>query len=187
MALVVAAVAAWACNSGEPGIGDCDGASVGDHCTLDNKAGVCIHDCESVLLCITDGRNENYDGICQESPDECSEAQEYDSCIVGKCVKVTDGSLECASECTGAGYMCDTGSCYLMGPADGVILCRPPGTKAVGDTCGTATDCVAGAQCLEMKGGSNCYQVCWDQAECDPAVCTDTELGFKVCVAPEGP
>ena len=104
-----------------------------------------------------------------------------DACTGGKCFAETGGTFACYKECTTVGDACDTGTCYFLGPDANAFFCGTTGSKAVGDPCGAATECVAGAQCLDQGGTMNCYQVCTDT--CDTGDCTDTSLGFKVCVA----
>ena len=103
-----------------------------------------------------------------------------DACDGGKCFAVTGGKFECFLECTVAGDPCDTGTCYWMGPAAGAFFCGPTGIKAVGEVCGTSTDCIEGAQCLDQEGIMNCYQICTDT--CDTGTCEDSGQGFKVCL-----
>ena len=113
-------------------------------------------------------------------PVQCQKAG--DSCTGGMCFAVTGGGFECFKECTTVGDPCENGTCYYFGPSnDRRFFCYPPGGSHIGDSCGTATDCVAGSQCLDQGGTMNCYQVCTDT--CDAGDCTDTGLGFKVCVA----
>ena len=64
MAFLVAAVAAWACDVEEVGIGPRKGEELGFRCTIEGKAGVCIHSCGSDLMCVTDGRREDADTSC---------------------------------------------------------------------------------------------------------------------------
>jgi hypothetical protein len=104
------------------------------------------------------------------------------------CFEVSGGGFECFMSCTVVGDACETGTCYFFGPDSGDFFCGPTGTKWPEDACGTGTDCVAGAQCLDRGGTKSCYHVCDDAHPCSEGiVCTDTELGFKVCVATEGP
>ncbi|MBI5527072.1 MAG: hypothetical protein HY897_12120 [Deltaproteobacteria bacterium] len=63
--------------------------------------------------------------------------------------------------------------------AGGPAFCPDDGT------CSEACPCPVGVQCLD-NGGMFCWTVCTDDADCtEPAVCTDTTLGFSVC-AEEG-
>lgn len=183
LALVVAAVAACACNSGEPGIGDCDGASVGDSCIAENnQSGLCVHNCGSPLFCYPGAAGEvedNHD-VCWDDVFRCE--NEGDACVGGRCLRLMADRLECFYECTTVGDECDFGTCYFVGPNDYTFYCLPTGTKAVGEACGMAADCMAGFQCLDRGGAMSCYQVCDDGTPCPSGTCTDTGLGFNVCV-----
>jgi hypothetical protein len=112
-------------------------------------------------------------------------AKEGDKCTGGTCLAETGGTFACYAECTVVGDTCkqtdaSDGTCYLYGAKD-QFACMATGAKATGEACGTMSDCAAGNQCLDQGGTKNCYLVCTDA--CDAGDCTDTELGFKVCVA----
>ena len=109
------------------------------------------------------------------------------TCTGGHCLEATGGTFDCTADCTTVGDTCKQtdgtdGTCYLWGTKD-QFGCLATGTKATGEACGTASDCVAGDQCLDQGGTKNCYLVCTDT--CDTGDCTDTDLGFKVCIAAE--
>lgn len=112
--------------------------------------------------------------------EECT--AEGDACEGGTCFAETGGALACYLSCDVVGDACDSGTCYFVGEATGEFYCGETGTIDVGDECATATDCVEGVQCLEQGGTMTCYQICTDT--CDAGDCTDTELGFNVCVVP---
>ncbi|MCX7958065.1 MAG: hypothetical protein N3B13_03380, partial [Deltaproteobacteria bacterium] len=61
-------------------------------------------------------------------------------------------------------------------------VCLKAGAKKAGEACGVANDCEAGAMCLDNEG-LKCWQVCAKKEDCSSGTCTDTELGFSVCVA----
>ena len=91
------------------------------------------------------------------------------------------------------------GSCTGLAACDGDAGTMPPddsGSQAgdggdggeiaghvpFGEVCSTSTECVPGGACLDDGGTMSCYQVCDDVTACVAGVCTDTELGVKVCV-----
>ncbi|MBI5527073.1 MAG: hypothetical protein HY897_12125 [Deltaproteobacteria bacterium] len=120
-------------------------------------------------------------GTGGETPAKCAAAG--DACetaagVKGKCLEVTGSDPQCFGECTTVGDACDLGGCYYT--ADG-NFCFEAGTKAAGEACGAAAECVVGVQCLD-QGGMFCWTVCTEDGDCtEPAVCTDTTLGFSVC------
>ena len=50
----------------------------------------------------------------------------------------------------------------------------------MGAACGAVNECVAGAQCLDRDGVFSCLLICTDT--CNNGTCTDTGLGFSVCM-----
>lgn len=110
-------------------------------------------------------------------------AKEGDACTGGKCFKTTGTEdISCAPECTTVGDDCTAGSCYYTATGN---YCFATGTKAPGEACGAASECVGGSTCLDQDGAMNCYKVCADDAGCDAATCADSTLGFNVCVVEE--
>jgi len=109
-------------------------------------------------------------------------------CPANKCnngLCLDNANCSCNPDCTTVGDTCtiaDTasGTCYFLGVKD-YFGCMATGTKVVGEICGTESDCIAGAQCMERGGAKNCYQVCTDT--CKTGTCTDTGFGFKICTA----
>lgn len=114
--------------------------------------------------------------------DPCEGKKAGDACTGGFCIDKVGGVLECAKECTviGVDEACGTGNgCYKIGDNK---VCVKAGTKKVGEACGVANDCEAGAMCLD-NGGLKCWQVCAKDEDCNGGTCTDTQMGFSVCVA----
>jgi hypothetical protein len=121
---------------------------------------------------------DNYDGYCGGAGDACSiDGNE------GVCVDLKGGVPECFATCANPGFECKSyGACYYTGFAE-PFLCLPPGYKVPGEWCGAANECVAGATCLDYDGMMICFEVCDDAYPCqDEFECTDTGLGFSVCV-----
>ena len=122
--------------------------------------------------------------VCVPEANPCDGKKAGDPCTGGFCVDKVGGGLECDKECTNIGKdsACGTGEgCYLVGANK---VCMTAGTRKTGDACGVANDCEAGNMCLEPEGGSMaCYLVCTKDADCGGGTCTDTGLGFSVCVA----
>jgi hypothetical protein len=130
-------------------------------------------------MCNSDG---GYIGWDSGGEGECEYAGDY--CPGGRCFeKVDTGDLFCAAECTTVGDACDLGGCYYT--TDGPY-CFEAGTKVPGETCGASAECIVGAVCLQADGPMMCWLVCAADEDCDePAVCTDTGLGFSVCAVEE--
>jgi hypothetical protein len=89
--------------------------------------------------------------------------------------------------CETVGEPCDKGYfCYYSG-GDGGPRCMTPGDAWVGESCSASNGCIGGAQCLQAGDGPMvCWHICWSYSDCDEmSECTDTGLGFSVCVAYE--
>jgi hypothetical protein len=58
------------------------------------------------------------------------------------------------------------------------------GDKDVGEECGALAECAPGSQCLDRSGAEKimCYTICDECRPCPVGTCTDTELGFSVCL-----
>jgi len=114
----------------------------------------------------------------------CDGKKSGDACTGGFCVDKVGGALECAKECTtiGTDSACGTGEgCYMIGANK---VCVTAGTKKTGEACGVANDCEAGNMCVQPEGGSMaCFLVCAKDEDCGGGTCTDTTLGYSVCVA----
>ena len=133
--------------------------------------------------------NETADGG-SEAPLPCTgpDAKAGDKCTGGVCLEESAGKFSCYMACTTVGDTCkqtdDTfGTCYVWDAKTGESVCVGTGTSTDDGACGTNSDCLAGEQCLDQGGTKNCYLVCTDT--CVTGTCTDTDLGFKVCIATE--
>lgn len=131
-------------------------------------------------------------GVDAGDPRSCDGKDAGEACGEGLCFSSGDCDAEmlCYPGCEQVGASCSNGTCYMIG--HGKFNCAPTGTKTAGDSCGGSDrcnpdqiECAAGVQCLELGGVMNCYEVCIDT--CDAGECVDTELGFSVCMATEGP
>jgi len=128
----------------------------------------------------------------------CADLQEHDRCtyeyirdgdinyLEGSCELGSDCVLECVevvdAECTVIGGPCGCDRiCYYT---DFGHRCTKEGAKAEGEVCENATDCVAPGQCLQVTetGDPRCYLACDDSKPCMAGECTDTGLGFSVCL-----
>ncbi|GEM_PF-5783522 len=116
----------------------------------------------------------------------CDGKKAGDACTGGYCYEKVGVGVICAKECTviGVDEVCATGdACYLIGEHK---ICVKAGTKKAGEACGVANDCEAGAMCLQPEGGSMaCFTVCAKDEDCSGGTCTDTGLGYSVCIAAE--
>lgn len=125
----------------------------------------------------------------KEDGDPCGENA---SCSHDACNGTTTCLPNCGEDVTGSYDGCDGDPCYST--ANRSAYCYfPGGTAVAGDRCGNDVipgchiECVVGVQCLDDGSGMRCLTVCTDDADCvEPAVCTDTTLGFSVCVEEEG-
>lgn len=128
---------------------------------------------------------ESADAGGGQAPNPCDGKNAGDQCPGGFCIDKVGGGVECAKECTviGVDEVCGEGyGCYKIGNNK---VCVKAGTKKVGEACGVANDCEAGAMCLQPEGGSMaCFKVCAKNEDCGTgAECVDTEQGYSVCVA----
>lgn len=110
-----------------------------------------------------------------------------DQCEGGYCLDVT-GTLACYMGCTTIGDRCMSGVCYHADMQSG-FSCMPEGARKPGEYCKLPNDCAPGVQCLEYYSpGSGpvmqCFLVCLSTDDCINGECTDTELGFNVCLEP---
>lgn len=127
-------------------------------------AGECTPNC--------DGRECGNDGCGGTCGSGCPTGS---PCTAGKCESSGDN-------CTKVGATCGGGDgCYYDGSGP---VCMTAGTKDIGDSCSDINECKAGSTCLDQGGVMNCYGVCPSPNTCTGGgECTDTELGFKVCVS----
>jgi len=136
--------------------------------------------------CGGDEENNDAGTVADTGPaNPCDGKKAGDACTGGYCIQKVGDGLECAKECTtiGADTACGTGEgCYMI---DKNKVCLTAGTKKAGEACGVANDCEVGAMCVQPEGGSMaCYQVCVKDEDCSGGgKCTDTSLGYSVCVA----
>lgn len=125
-------------------------------------------------------------------PRSCEGKKAGAGCGDGTCVPRTDSrTLECFTECTAEGQICAgtgvCGECKADGESRFSCVATTTQHESGGcrykDACGFVHEsCPPGAQCLD-NGGMFCWTVCSDDTDCaESAVCTDTELGFSVCV-----
>ncbi len=120
--------------------------------------------------------------LCSEYGDPCQGKKAGDTCQGGYCIEFNNGGLECKSECpkVGSNESCGNNeSCY---PINNYKICLLSGTKEAGEVCEVPNDCVAGATCIDAGDGYLCWKVCSDNSDCNGGTCTDTQLGYSVCV-----
>jgi hypothetical protein len=107
---------------------------------------------------------------------------EGDTCEGGRCLREpsSDGCIRnaCYRECDLIGAECQGGSCYYAGNLGN--FCMANGNKNPDEACSAANDCIPGSICFSVNEGGICILPCTDA--CEEGDCTDTELGFKVCV-----
>jgi hypothetical protein len=142
--------------------------------------------------CGDDEENNDAGTVADTGPaNPCDGKKEKDECAIGGTAGVcgkqgTSAELICLAKCTKIGSTegCSTGAaCY---PSDDYgNVCLTAGTGKAGSNCSVQNDCAAGNVCLEpTDGGSKaCYQVCAKDEDCGGGTCTDTTLGYSVCVA----
>lgn len=135
-------------------------------------------------ICVANG--EAWDGCnscsqCYREGTDCSYGDQAGVCVglAGgyKCYSLCDPSEPKCTSYEGC-YMCYVDSSFPQETTK--FCCALSGQKVVGDECQAYADCVPGVQCLLYGGQMMCFQICTDT--CTKGVCTDTELGFSVCV-----
>ncbi len=102
-----------------------------------------------------------------------------DACTAGACTGGTN-ALDvgyCAPECepfsVGLGAACEDGQWCAPTYVAGAFACTPAGSGAIGATCGSASECVAGAYC-DCRFGSDGR--CAGDGRCEP-ICDPTAAG----------
>jgi len=138
-----------------------------------------------------DGGNADVGGGCQVhgDPPVCIEIDEV--CVHGLCVQDADGCASCHDFCDVPGETCQIndftqGVCYSPATLVGGV-CYTAGTRQAGDSCVEPNDCTPGLQCHDGGGGKKrCYVLCRDigggNYYCKTGTCTDTGLGYRVCI-----
>lgn len=123
-------------------------------------------------------------GVAGQPVYECTKVG--DICDGGHCLDAT-GTLACYKGCTTIGDKCMDGVCYYVDVALG-YFCMPEGAKKPGEYCKLPNECAPNVQCLirETPVGqtSQCYPHCLNKYDCVDGDCTDTGLGFSVCLEP---
>ena len=138
------------------------------------------------VACLCGNTSETADGgIDAGSPLLCDGKDAGEQCDSGVCWFASGTQIECYATCSNVGASCEKGTCYLIGRPS-LMACMPAcdGCDISGE-CGTASDCSAGWQCLSQGGTKNCYMICTVDKPCATGICTDTELGFSVCIVEE--
>lgn len=119
----------------------CGADQVGDNCA---PGLVCIQkscarfcsttpDCQGDRTCslVIDGPDGSEFKVCEAKVDECKPGSQT-GCAAGEgCYPQTSGNK------------CDT-----------------PGSKAIGEECAFASDCVAGSSCFKLGGATRCFRLC---------------------------
>lgn len=120
----------------------CGADKVADNCGpgLLCVQGTCAHFCAAPADCtgdrtcslVLDGPSPGSTfKVCQAKGNECDPAKQ--------------------TGCSG------TQACY---PQTSGYKCDVPGSKAVGESCTFASDCVGGASCFKLGGATTCYKLC---------------------------
>lgn len=115
--------------------------------------------------------------------DPCEGQKNLEPCERGTCYKLigVDSPVCITESCESPATCSGGGQCAHV--YDG-WFCLPPGT-APDYSCNESSYYPGGWTCLD-NGAMNCYQVCNNVTACAAHPCTDTGLGFGVCVEGSG-
>lgn len=116
--------------------------------------------------------------------------KEGDLCHWGRCIVVPWTSYTCVSECNAANEVCEPGNgepgaSHSCRKTSWGLYCLMDGIGKDDDLCWADFDCSSGLQCLNVEGyydSPRCHKVCNDQMPCITGTCTDSGLGYSVCM-----